>query len=157
METAKETELSEEKIAADIRKFTDIMNISRKCMQIELNKIGLSIGQPMVLYTIKNFSDFNQKEVAKICQVKPSTLSRSLDSLEKNGLIERHFNLDKRRTISLTLTPLGEEKLIESSKCLSKIYNAILGDISEEEVQSVKLIFAKVRGKLEAYYYSIST
>ena len=155
-ENTEKFKISDEEMNEDIKKFNDMMNISRKCIQINLSKLKLSIGQPAVLYTIKHFSDFSQKEVAQICQIKPSTLSRSLDSLEKNGLIERHLNADKRRTISLKLTPLGEEKLAEALNCFKEMQQAILGDISAEEAEQVKSVFTKIRDRVKNYYKTIS-
>lgn len=156
MQFCDNTEEATNKLNEDIRKFNNLLNMSRKCIQINLSKMGLSIGQPEILYTIKHFSDFSQKEIAQICRVRPSTLSRSLDSLEKNGLIERHLNSDKRRTISLKLTPFGEEKLEATLIRVKHMHELIFGDISEEEAEQVRNVFAKILDRMELYYKTIS-
>lgn len=51
--------------------------------------LGLSEGQPKILYVLRRCNGIMQKELAALCNVKASTLTVMLDKIEKKGLVRR--------------------------------------------------------------------
>ena len=60
-------------------------NRSRKGFQ----ELDLSDGQPKVLYMLRFIDGCVQKDLAKACDIKPSSMTVMLDGLEKKGYIRR--------------------------------------------------------------------
>ena len=61
---------------------------ARKVMY-EANKIGLTSGQPKVLYFLSRFKEADQKTIANYLEIEPATVGSILLGMEKSGLIER--------------------------------------------------------------------
>src|SRR3954463_1394105 len=67
----------------------------------------VSIGQVRML-EILHAAPRALGELASLHHVTPSTMSRTVDVLVRNGLVERRASEHDRRQIILTLTPAGE-------------------------------------------------
>ncbi len=53
------------------------------------NDLGLTESQPKILYILNFNEGIVQKEFAKLCAIKPSTMTVQLSRLENEGLIRR--------------------------------------------------------------------
>ena len=75
-------------------------------------ELGLTLGQgqPRILNYLHSKEPLKQKELADLCGLDVTTMSRTLDRMAEAGLIERRADPNCRRSFRIFLTPLGREK-----------------------------------------------
>ena len=66
-----------------------------------------------------------------------STLSRTVDSLVKAGLVERSDDPADRRSLRLTLTPAGTAKVAFIDEACNRYYATLLADLTEDDLDCV--------------------
>src|ERR1700729_3468306 len=74
-------------------------------------KFGVTRAQWAVLVRLDRFEGLKQNELAEMLDLQPITLTRLLDGLADNGLIERRPDPDDRRAKRLFLTPAARPLL----------------------------------------------
>ena len=99
----------------------------RQTLRPKFEKLGLTPGQPGVLKALLKKTEITQKELAQMCHVDQTTLSRNLDKLVQRGYVERKTDEECRRCFLISLTPTGSEKAKEVFDCLSRV-----GETSDE-------------------------
>ena len=73
-----------------------------------------------------------------------TTMSRTLDRMEKDGLLKRENNPVSRRSWNVLLTDYGSQKADEVIRIFNRIDNVIYNGFSEEEVQTLSVMAGKV-------------
>ena len=91
----------------------DVEMLRRRLLRPHFIKMGLTVGQgqPRILYELRKSGRMTQKELSDACLIEVTTMSRTLDRLEKMGLIIRENNPECRRSWIIKLTKQGEAKL----------------------------------------------
>ena len=77
-----------------------------------------------------------------------TTMSRTLDRMEKDGLLKRENNPVSRRSWNVSLTDYGAQKADEVIRIFNRIDNVIYNGFSEEEVQTLSVMADKVEKNL---------
>lgn len=72
-----------------------------------LRRLGLSPGQPKVLRSLELLGVCSQRELAELCGVDPAAISRTLERMERAGLLTREASASDRRTGQVRLTEQG--------------------------------------------------
>ena len=74
--------------------------------------LGLTLGQgqPRILRTLKTNGSMTQRELADLCRMDVTNMSRTLDRLEENGLIQRSRPQNCRRSNLIELTELAMKR-----------------------------------------------
>jgi MarR family transcriptional regulator for hemolysin len=91
-----------------------------------------------------------QVDIAKRLRIEGPTLTRMLDTLEKDGLVERMPDPADRRTNKLRLTPAGERALEEIFEIVDVLRARLLDGMSPETIEQGNEILAGLMGKLDA-------
>jgi MarR family transcriptional regulator for hemolysin len=104
-------------------------------------QFGISRAQWVVLMRLDRSEGLKQSELAEILDLQPISLTRLLDRLAGNGLIERRPDPNDRRANRLYLTPAARpllEQLVELGRDLmddvlagldGKAHERLLGDL----------------------------
>lgn len=71
---------------------------------------GLTQAGMVTLLTLAEHGELPHRAVAERCFVKPATLTGIVDTLERDGLVERQPHDTDRRSVRLTLTPAGRAR-----------------------------------------------
>lgn len=136
----------------EIRKnvFFDIEMLRRRLIRPFFIELGLTVGQgqPRILKELREHGAMNQKELADACLMDVTTMSRTLDRMEKDELLKRESNPYNRRSWNVTLTDYGMEKADEVIKIFQKVNNVIYKDFSKEELTVLSQITDKVQSNL---------
>jgi len=97
-----------------------------------LNALGLYYGQEMLLLQLWNEEGITQSAlVEKVC-VEPSTVTKSLQRLEKAGFVERRQDAEDSRVSRVYLTPAGRalQEPVQKIWCdLEKLTVQALSDV----------------------------
>ena len=116
---------------------------ARKVMQ-EANKIGLTSGQPKVLYFLSKFKEADQKTIANYLEIEQATVGSILFGMEKAGLIERKQHEGNRRSLYVSLTNKGEEYSKYMLGIFEKIENRAVKNISEDKQEEIKSLLIEI-------------
>ena len=98
----------------------DVARLLRTYADQKAAQYGMSRAKWAVLARLDRFEGLKQTELADMLDLQPISLTRLLDSLCANGLIERRADPDDRRAKRLFLTPAARPLLDR------------LGDLAEE-------------------------
>lgn len=91
-----------------------------------------------------------QVDIARRLRIEGPTLTRMLDTLEKDGLVERLPDPTDRRTKKLRLTPAGEKALEEIFDIVDVLRARLLAGLSPEAIEQGNELLAGLLGKLDA-------
>lgn len=130
--------------------FFDIEMLRRRLIRPFFIELGLTVGQgqPRILKELRQHGTMNQKELADACLMDVTTMSRTLDRMEKDGLLKRENNPASRRSWNVLLTDCGHEKADEVIKILNKVDDVIFKGFSEEEIKMLSSMTDKVENNL---------
>ena len=124
-------------------------NRSRKGFQ----KLDLSDGQPKVLYILRAMDGCVQKELAKACDIKPSSMTVMLDGLEKKGYIYREETKVSggKRAFKVCLTEAGKEMAEKVFWLMETIEDEAFEGITLEEQQQLFSLLKRVKENLNRH------
>lgn len=130
--------------------FFDIEMLRRRLIRPYFIELGLTVGQgqPRILKELREHGIMNQKELADACLMDVTTMSRTLDRMEKDGLLKRENNPASRRSWNVSLTDYGSQKAEEVIRIFNRIDNVIYNGFSEEEVKTLTILTDKVQDNL---------
>jgi MarR family transcriptional regulator for hemolysin len=89
----------------------DVARLLRTFADHEAGRFGMTRAKWAVLARLDRFEGLKQTELAEMLDLQPITLTRLLDGLADNGLIERRADPDDRRAKRLFLTPAARPLL----------------------------------------------
>lgn len=112
---------------------TKTFHAQRNMIRPRLLEVGLCVGQPKVLHYLYDHGACMQKELAAFCNVEPATMSKMLDTMEKNGLIKRMDVAGNRRAFHIVLTEEGLASLAKWEKICEEADERSLQGFTEEE------------------------
>jgi DNA-binding MarR family transcriptional regulator len=72
---------------------------------------GLTQAGMITLMTLARHGELPHRQVAEKGFVRPATLTGIVDTLERDGLVERQRDDSDRRSIRLAITPAGRERV----------------------------------------------
>jgi MarR family transcriptional regulator for hemolysin len=99
----------------------DVARMLRTYADHRARQFGISRAQWVVLMRLDRSEGLKQSELAEILDLQPISLTRLLDRLADNGLIERRPDPNDRRANRLYLTPAARpllEQLVELGRDL---------------------------------------
>ena len=128
----------------------DVEMLRRRLLRPHFIKMGLTVGQgqPRILYELRKSGRMTQKELSDACLIEVTTMSRTLDRMEKEGLLKRENNPVSRRSWNVSLTDYGAQKADEVIRIFNRIDDVIYNGFSEEEVQTLSVMAGKVEKNL---------
>lgn len=125
--------------------------IRRQLIRPKLQELGLTPGQGQVgiLNRLLQKPKLSQRELADLCHLDVTTMSRSLDRMEEMGFLKREKNPDCRRSYQICLTPEGEAKAHQVQKLLTSMDEIICEGITGEEQAEFLRILGKICDNME--------
>lgn len=133
--------------------FLRVELLRRQLLRPHFIELGLTVGQgqPRILKTLRLKGAMSQRELADFCVLDVTTMSRTLDKLEKMGLIKRSDNPGCRRSWVISLTPEGEEKadkVIELFKMADEVFS---DGMTAEEVERLYALMDVIEKNIEKH------
>lgn len=116
---------------------------ARKVMY-EANKIGLTSGQPKILYFLSKFKEADQKTIANYLEIEQATVGSILLGMEKSELIVRKQHDGNRRSLYVSLTEKGIEAAKIMNNVFDKIENIAAKTLSDENKEELKHLLAEI-------------
>jgi len=104
----------------------DVARMLRTYADQRARQFGISRAQWVVLMRLDRSEGLKQSELAEILDLSPISLTRLLDRLAENGLIERRDDPNDRRANRLYLTPAARPLLEQLSKFGNDMMDTVL-------------------------------
>jgi len=104
----------------------DVARMLRTYADQRARQFGISRAQWVVLMRLDRSEGLKQSELAEILYLSPISLTRLLDRLAENGLIERRDDPNDRRANRLYLTPAARPLLEQLSKLGNDMMDTVL-------------------------------
>ncbi len=112
----------------------------------ELRPIGLSMMHAAVLYIVKaGKGPVTPAQISRWLFREPHTVSGLLQRMEKQGLLKRAKDLERKNVIRVTLTEQGEEAYRRATEM--KPIHRVMSHLSPEERDSLRAHLETLRDK----------
>ncbi|GAA0411863.1 MarR family transcriptional regulator [Microbispora corallina] len=96
-----------------------------------LEPMGLTHPQYLVMLALWQHAPLSVKDLSRLLQLEPATLSPLLKRLEAAGLIERRRSSDDERSLAVMLTPKGRDLRKQAEKVPATIVERLGMDLAE--------------------------
>ena len=133
----------------------EIEQLKRSKVQEFLLGIGLTPGQGQarILMSLESSEHVTQRKLADECMLDVTTMSRTLDRLEKQGLIERRRNPGCRRAYLISLTAAGRVTAGEVKAGFRQLEEILFDGFGQEEMDSLAGKLERIKYNLEGKMY----
>ena len=106
----------------------------------------------IINYLLKHINeDIYQRDLERILSLRRATVSGVLQTMEKNGLIQRMQSPNDARSKKVVLNESAKNIFLEHKKKIEEIEEYLLKDISKDELISFFYVLEKMKSKLHEY------
>jgi MarR family transcriptional regulator for hemolysin len=113
----------------------DVARMLRTYADQRARQFGISRAQWAVLVRIDRTEGLKQSELAEILDLQPISLTRLLDRLAENGLIERRADPNDRRANRLFLMPAAKPMLERLAALGSDMMETVLDGLDVKSIE----------------------
>jgi MarR family transcriptional regulator for hemolysin len=103
-----------------------------------LQALGITRGAYAALSAIHFDARCTPAELVGFLGIDGAAITRHLDRIEKNGLIERRPGASDRRSVDITLTPKGADTVKQGHAASRATNKKFIQDLSKEEVDALR-------------------
>jgi MarR family transcriptional regulator for hemolysin len=115
----------------------DVARLLRTFADHEARRFGMTRAKWAVLARLDRFEGLKQNELAEMLDLQPITLTRLLDGLADNGLIERRADPDDRRAKRLFLTPAARPLLERLTELGEDLMATALAGLAPPDIEAL--------------------
>ena len=138
----------------DIRVTVNLVLVARRWRSLldeRLRLIGQSSARMEALAAIINSPSLSaQVDIAKRLRIEGPTMTRMLDTLEADGLVERLPDPADRRTKQLRVTPEGEKVLSDIFAIADDLRERLLVGVDHDRLDQLNELLVMLTGRLDA-------
>lgn len=119
----------------------DVARLLKTYADQQVRQYGMTRSQWAVLVRLQRTEGLKQSELAEILDLQPISLTRLLDRLCANGLIERRPDPEDRRANRLFLTPAAKPVMEGLGRLGGEVMTTVLEGI---DLETVELMLGKL-------------
>jgi MarR family transcriptional regulator for hemolysin len=120
----------------------------RRLLGIKIKSLGINITEKRILFCIARNPGLTQIEVAKLLDLEPQNLMRSLDKMEKLGWIVKKQDPKDRRVKCLSVTPQAKKIISQINTLGDKLKPRILSGMDAKKTQLIVDQLSEIRENL---------
>ena len=128
----------------------DVARLLRTYADQKAAQYGMSRAKWAVLARLDRFEGLKQTELADMLDLQPISLTRLLDSLCANGLIERRADPDDRRAKRLFLTPAARPLLDRLGDLAEQLMGTALAGLDQRDSKALLAQLSTIKDNLRA-------
>ena len=128
----------------------DVARMLRTYADQRARQFGISRAQWTVLIRLDRSEGLKQSELAEILDLQPISLTRLLDRLAENGLIERRPDPNDRRANRLYLTPAARPLLKRLAELSEDMMEIVLQNVGADAQERLLRDLGVIKGNLRA-------
>jgi MarR family transcriptional regulator for hemolysin len=134
----------------------DVARMLRTFADQEARRYGMTRAQWAVLSRLEQNQGLKQAELAEMLDLQPITLTRLVDRLCDNGLIERRADPNDRRAKRLFLTPQAKPVMDRLDTIATQMLTEVLDGVDAAKVKTLIKELGVVRDNLRGILSSKS-
>jgi DNA-binding MarR family transcriptional regulator len=116
----------------------------RGCMEVVLAEFDLTPAQFLVLFRMRDRTDFSAAALAREVGVRPQTLITLIAPLERRGILEREPSPAHRRVLPHRLTPAGKKLLAGALRVAGQIEADLLASVDDRKLSVLQEVLTKL-------------
>ena len=134
--------------------FGRILGVAHTSMFRHLSKLMKEQNLPItpeqfsVLSHLWQKDGLQQSELALCTNRNRANVTRIIDILEREGIVERKDDANDRRIFRIYLTKLGKSIKENTAKCAAQSIKDSLKGLSKEEIETCKKVLLKITGNV---------
>lgn len=126
----------------------DVARLMKRDFDRRAREQGLTRARWQVLWNLARREGIHQAALADLLNVAPISLTRQLDRLEEEGLVERRPDPGDRRRFRLYLTDRAQPALDNLRKLAEQTRRRTLAGLSREDVEALQRMLSAMRDNL---------
>lgn len=126
----------------------DVGRLLRTYADQEARRYGMTRAQWAVLKRLESNEGLKQSELAEMLDLQPITLTRLVDRLCDNGLIERRADPNDRRAKRLFLTPAAQPLMDRLDALGQRLMESILDGLAPDKTDAALSYLGDVKENL---------
>jgi len=123
----------------------------RGCMEVALAEFDLTPAQFLVLFRMRDRTDFSAAALAREVGVRPQTLITLIAPLERRGILEREPSPAHRRVLHNRLTPAGKKLLASALRVAGQIEADLLASLDVRKLSILQEVLTTLWQRAEAH------
>ena len=123
----------------------------RGCMEVALAEFDLTPAQFLVLFRMRDRTDFSAAALAREIGVRPQTLITLIAPLERRGILEREPSPAHRRVLHNRLTPSGKKLLASALRVAGQIESELLAKVDDRKLAIFQEVLTSLWEGAEAH------
>ena len=112
-------------------------------------EVGITVEQWIILKIIAESSSLSQKELADKSLRNPSSITRTLDLLQKKSFIQREQIPDNRRQYNILLTKSGATFVKKYMPIVNQHRDLSIKGFNKKEVQTLKEMLIRIQNNMK--------
>ncbi len=137
-------------IAALDRLFVHVAHLHHDHARSLFNTVGLYRGQPPVLRVLEEEEGLSHSELARRLRIRPATISKMLDRMDKAGFIMRKADPADQRVSRVYLTDRGRAVQDQVRSLIATMARDGFSSLTPDEVSTLHALLSRVAANLEA-------
>ncbi len=117
-----------------------------------LAEAGGSVPVWLILSSLKSNEPRTQLDLARAVGIEGPTLTRHLDGLEENGIVQRVRDGSDRRAVRVELTPEGERLFQTLRQAVIAFNRDLTAGLTETELERVRKTLARLEQNVPRSY-----
>lgn len=126
----------------------EISHVIRQRFNKKVEGLGLSHAQWRALVHLSENENCRQIDLAEILEVKPITLVRQIDLLEKSGLVRRDRDSVDRRAYRLQLTPKAKPIMQQLWRIADTVEAQVLDVLATEQQELLICMLKQIKNSI---------
>jgi len=131
-----------------------VLNSARTVVKVSertIAKVGISLGEFHVLRTLAASGPCPMIDLAKEQFISPPALTSIVDSLEKQGLVERARSKKDRRIINIKITSKGEKLFTQAQPLYKQFFEKVMSALTKQQIVILLTAFDKLSKSAQMY------
>ena len=131
----------------NIESFRTVLRLFERAIE-RLNQsnccLGVNVPQCHTIMEIGLAKSLSIKELAQKMNLDKSTVSRQVEKLVQEGIVERTAAAEDRRRVNISLTPKGKDIYTTMNQSMNDAFKTVFQSIPEEELAVFIVVFSKI-------------
>ena len=127
---------------------TQAARLHRFHLSEDLADKGLYAGQEQLLRALVPAEALSVGELSEILQVRPPTVSKSINRMARLGFIQRYSETSDRRTVWVKLTPKGRALAESVETSWNKVERDLMRDFDEKDRRRLRKLLRRASRNL---------
>ena len=125
-----------------------MMFLRRSVLRQALFQYGIHLGQPEMLYYVKQNPGCSQRQMAEDAGVTAASIAASFKRMENAGLIRRRADTADMRCNRVYITQKGEEELERCQQVMQALNRDMLKGLDEHDMATLQRCMDQINSNL---------